>query len=613
MFQRKREAEMKRRIACSSWKLWRGFESVAKLACTLCLAACMFLGGVQLSHGQVHFRIRSDDTQPLNANAGWGAALDTNATIEAQKKFRIRFEIEDRSSNGNFKLQYRRNAAGWNDALGYPDNDPDNAPSTPEVWVVTSSQYNDGDPTADVLAGSSQPFVRGVAKEKPSTGKIDLRRGHTEVEFAIVIPTFYDGAKQNGTGDTFDFRLVRSDNTVISGAFADPRVTLTVPAGLIGATYVESPNRIGPFKDGNGNLYAVLEPAETDNVFMVIKSADGGRTWKEQDGANRPDTDDLESVDAVLAGDELYIAHHGGKSVVLHVFRVSTHPDKPDTYRLTDEPIAGPITYEEQSVALEVLSGGKIRCFYARTIGNRGRIFYKTRDGKWGAEQSLDTQADADFYGVAAVRGASDKVHIVYYADNGNVYHRSLTSADILSERKSLTADAGTARSNRVPFMPPVFWDEAGDEKIMVGYRKATDQRIYTRIITNDAAPGIESRASDNPVSNDQAQSRQPTANLANDGSTVYLHYADAATEDIFRDVYTPNAGWGLDVEERDGVEADLIRGLVFTHSKGNPAARVIGYLVDNGSDGYTGTVRYYEYQLSPPRGAMPSVPRRND
>jgi hypothetical protein len=150
--------------------------------------------------------------------------------------------------------------------------------------------------------------------------------------------------------------------------------------------------------------------------------------------------------------------------------------------------------------------------------------------------------------------------------------------------------------------MPPVYWDEGGDEKIMVGYKKAADGRIYTKIITNDGRPGPESVASDRAVNNDQAQSCQPTANLANDGSTVYLHYADAAKEDIFRDVYTPKTGWGADVEEQDGVEADLLRGVVLTHSPVNGGAKVVGYLFDNGSDGYTGTVRYAEYPIRAPK-----------
>ena len=564
------------------------------VVCTVCL-----ITAAAMCDGQVHFRIRSDDTRTLNEDAGWVAATDVSAAMEAQRKFRIRFEIEEAGARAeNYRLQYNKNGTGWKDAEGYRDDNPNKAPSTPEVWAVPSARYSDGDPTTDLLTASAAAFVPGGGKESPVTGEIRLGGQHTEVEFALVIPTFHDGARQNKTGDVFEFRLVRSDATAVAGTVANPRVTLVVPAGLIGGTYVESPNRIGPFRDGNGNLYAIMEPTETDNVFMVIKSADGGRTWTEQDGAHRPRTDDLESVDAVLAGDELHIAHHGGKQVVYHVFRVSTHGGNPDTYRLTDEVIAGPITYEEQSVAMEVLSNGRVRCIYARTVGGRGRIFFRTRDARWGAEQSLDMQADVGFFGVAAVRGASDKVHIVYSATDGSIYHRSLSSGDALSERRLLAKDGGITRAERVPLMPPVYWQEAGSEKIMVGYRKAADGRIYTRIITDDGRPGAESAASDRAVSNDQAQSRQPTANLVVDGATVYLHYADAATEDIFRDVHTSARGWGADVKEQDGVEADLIRGAAFTHSPANGGRRVIGYLFDDGSDGYTGTVRYKELPI---------------
>ena len=73
----------------------------------------------------------------------------------------------------------------------------------------------------------------------------------------------------------------------------------------------------------------------------------------------------------MLAGDELHIAHDRGQTNCLLCFRVSTHRGNADTYPLTDELVAGPITYEEQSVALEVLSDGRVRCFYARTVGYR--------------------------------------------------------------------------------------------------------------------------------------------------------------------------------------------------------------------------------------------------
>jgi hypothetical protein len=55
----------------------------------------IYLAAASAPHAEVHFWIRSDDSQALNADAGWEAALDANASMEAQKKFRIRFEIED--------------------------------------------------------------------------------------------------------------------------------------------------------------------------------------------------------------------------------------------------------------------------------------------------------------------------------------------------------------------------------------------------------------------------------------------------------------------------------------------------------------------------------------
>jgi hypothetical protein len=331
---------------------------------------------------------------------------------------------------------------------------------------------------------------------------------------------------------------------------------------------------------------------------MVIKSADGGRTWQEQDPQNRPRTNDLESVDAVLANDELHIAHHGGKRVVYHVFRVSSHPAHPDTYRVRDEPIAAPITYAEQSVALELAPDGKVHCFYARTVGARGGVYYRTRGATWGPEQSLDQEPGSSFYGVAAVRGTRGGIHAVYASDQGLVYHRSLSADGVLSPPQLLTAEAGLKREDRVPLMPPVSWDQDGQEMLMVGYRKAADGRLYTRVLANGGPAGPEEPASSRPVSNDQAQSRQPTASLANDGPAVYLLYADAASEEIYLNVYTPGSGWGADRLERPGFEADLIRAAVFTHSAKNGGRKVLGYLVDNGSDGYTGTVRYEETPL---------------
>ena len=73
------------------------------------------------------------------------------------------------------------------------------------------------------------------------------------------------------------------------------RVTLRVPDGLLGGTYVETPGVLGPWQGEDGTLYFPMEPAETFNVLMMVASTDGGASWAEVDGDNRPVTDDLDA------------------------------------------------------------------------------------------------------------------------------------------------------------------------------------------------------------------------------------------------------------------------------------------------------------------------------
>jgi hypothetical protein len=74
------------------------------------------------------------------------------------------------------------------------------------------------------------------------------------------------------------------------GAYSNPVLRMVIPPGHVGGTFVETPGRIGPWQASNGDLYFIMEPAETDNLFMMIKSTDDGATWREVDGARRPPT-----------------------------------------------------------------------------------------------------------------------------------------------------------------------------------------------------------------------------------------------------------------------------------------------------------------------------------
>ena len=159
---------------------------------------------------------------------------------------------------------------------------------TPRVSIVSCSAYEHGAETTNVLTGSSARFQAGAgissAERTPSSSAAG---SHAEFEWALVIRRYADGAVANEEGDSFELRMVDAGGAVFGGS-RNPVLRLTIPPGHVGGTFVETPGRIGPWQARNGDLYFIMEPAETDNVFMMIKSTDNGATWREVDGANRP-------------------------------------------------------------------------------------------------------------------------------------------------------------------------------------------------------------------------------------------------------------------------------------------------------------------------------------
>src|SRR5690606_36253999 len=140
-----------------------------------------------------------------------------------------------------------------------------------------------------------------------------------------------DNAIMNEDGDTFDFRMVDLAGQPV-GPAAGARVHLEVPAGLVGGTFPETPGRLGPWQASNGDLYFTIEPAETDNVLMVVKSTDGGVSWREVDGSSRPDEDDLEGFATVFHDGWIHMLHQPTADVFHHAFRTSEVPAVSDSW-----------------------------------------------------------------------------------------------------------------------------------------------------------------------------------------------------------------------------------------------------------------------------------------
>ena len=221
--------------------------------------------------GQTAFRVRADFMAPLNSDQGWAAGLNENATVHADRPFRVRFEVEPAARSAaprHFRLQYRRNADGWTDleAHDFPHPESENA-KTPRVSLVSCAAYSNGAPTSNLLPGSTTAFQAGTGVALADRTAAWSGAGHGEFEWALVVRRFADGAVTNDEGDTFELRMVGADGTLLNSD-RNPVLRLAISPGHVGGTFVETPGRIGPWRAGNGDLYFNMEPAETSNLFI---------------------------------------------------------------------------------------------------------------------------------------------------------------------------------------------------------------------------------------------------------------------------------------------------------------------------------------------------------
>jgi hypothetical protein len=553
----------------------------------------------------LHTRVRAD-LDGLNSEAsGWIAAEDAdNFDVDWGTIVRIRARVSETAGyGGNKTLKWQVNR----ESGGFVDVGTGNGDSTSPGIAVVSNQFDDTDTiNTQYLTSGGGSFVNGEGDEDSSIStSIDSEETEFETAFMIMFP--FDGPTFNADGDSLEFRLVENDGTVFSGT--DNTVTITVndPGNnYLGGTYSETPGHV-IWADGNKNIYALIETAETDPNLMMMKSTDGGTNWTEQDGTNRPTQVDMEAVSGILENDRIYIAHSDqGDDIYHHVFVVSTDGSNPDTWETTDEAVTTGITLNQnpQIAAIERRSDGDKIIFYLRNNGSYDHAYYKIDSGAgWGSEQTLDTEASHHCKGLTTVRGASDLIHIFYNMNDltdAAVYHNSLNSSDTLSGREVIDSTIAWHTKHRWNFTTPVYWDDGGDEMIMIVY-KDTDDYLYSVVVENDASPDARKAASDNTVLADPGttDSQQTVADLSLDGSDIYLHYADLTTSDLFRDKNSNNGSWGTDVEEQDALNITWLRTTIFTHSAGNGGAKVVGQLYDNGSDGGTGYIFYREYEIA--------------
>ncbi|KPQ01970.1 MAG: hypothetical protein HLUCCO03_06065 [Marinobacter sp. HL-58] len=462
-------------------------------------------------------------------------------------------------------------------------------PRTPRVSIMASETFQHGEPTTDLLPGSSQDFTGGAGISfADKTPAWSGQRGQSEWEWPLVIRRFADGAVTNNDGDTFEFRMVDADGQPLQGD--NPTVTATVPEGHLGGTFVETPARIGPWQASNGDLYFAMEPSETYNLLMTVKSTDGGKSWTEVDGANRPATGDLEGFAATLSGDTIHMLHQTSDDVWHHAFRTSDHPTQPDSWAIQDERLASPEEPPTQVADIAVRSDGSIVGVY----GGPEKIHFKVRspDGRWGDETVIDEGIAPDLSGPMMVVGKDDVIHLAYTGNDGTAWYRRMLPDGGLTPRERLATGLGTDSEDIGSILPLVYMPQT--DTVSIIYRLETG-RLWERRVAGDGSLSEPVKVSDHKVVQNAVDADQTGADAIADGNTVHVLFIEEESRDLFHTRTDSEGNWQPATPQVDNINAQWVRGARLT-SDGEGST--YGFVYDAGADGGSGMNRYGEIKL---------------
>ncbi|MFZ7095681.1 sialidase family protein [Luteimonas dalianensis] len=537
---------------------------------------------------QTSFRIRSDLHAPLDADAGWAAEEGAAAVIQADRPFRIRFEVEAGPQDTGaryFELQYRRNGGEWEDVeagdFPYPFNE------TPPVSTVSTPAYGNGAVIGDLLGGSQLPFGGGAGVGLDTLAPAWRGSGvHGEWEWALVIRAFADGAVQHADGGRFEFRMVGEKGCLgIPASLAT--VTLQVPPGHIGGTFIETPGPIGPWQASNGDLYFMIEPSETYNVLMMIKSSDGGRTWREVDPANRPLTDDLEGFSSALHEGTVHMLHQTSDDVWHHAFHTSDHTGAPDTWAVRDERLASPVEPPTQVAALAARSDGSLVAVYGQDA--KLELNIRSAAGAWGTAQLIDHPGAQVISGPMLATGHDDRVHLAYTVD-GTAWHRTVAADGQLGEAHQLATGLLAGVDHAVGSILPLAY-LPDSRSLVVVYRLANGE-LWSRRADGDGRFGEPARVSARRVVQSAIDADQTGADVAVVGGAAHVLFIEESTGDVYHVAGTADGGWAPERLLHGEVDAQWVRGSEVRRADGTV---VYGHVFDAGSDGGSGMNRYDE------------------
>ncbi|PQJ34910.1 hypothetical protein BSZ35_10160 [Salinibacter sp. 10B] len=535
---------------------------------------------------QTAFRVRSDADVGLNADAGWAGPLNEPATLPVEAPFRLRFEVEtplDAPFVERFRLQYRRNGGAWRPVLT-ADFPYATSEVTPRVSVTSTAAYENLADATDLLDGSTASYAGGKGVRLSGQGPALPDHGvQSEWEWPLVIRRYADGAATNEDGDTFEFRMVDVKGRPLA-AESTPKITATIPPRLLGGTYPETPGRLGPWEMSDGSLYFLMEPAESYNKLMTVKSTDGGDTWREVDGAHRPASGDLEGFASAVHDGTIHMLHQIDAGVLHHSFRTTDHPNNPDRWAVRDDTVATPGEPPVQVASITARSDGSLVGIY----GGPEHIHYTIRspDGTWGEETTIPSETGDPLSGPQSVRGTDDTVHLAYTRRDGTAWYRRIRPDGSLSAPQQISSKLGTAETDVGSVLPLVHLPETNTTAIL--YRRA-DSTLWARRADADGQLSAPVQVTERAVVQNAADSDQVGADAVAIGSSIHVLFIENGTGHLYHTRSDTAGTWTPATLQVDSVNAQWVRGQPVRQG------RAYGYVYDAGSNGGSGMNWYGE------------------
>jgi predicted small lipoprotein YifL len=463
-------------------------------------------------------------------------------------------------------------------------------PRSPSTSIIAAGSFAHAAATENLLAGSDLPFKSGagISFSAATPGWIGSE-SHGEWEFPLVIRRFSDGAAMNEDGDRFEYRLTHETGQPLQ-ANHQASVILKVPDGHLGGTFVETPMRLGPWQANDGSLYFLMEPAETWNALMAVKSEDGGRSWREMDAAHRPETGDLEGFASRLIDDQIHCLHQTSDEVVYHVFRTADHPQLPDTWAIRDEWLASPEEPPTQVADLAVRTDGSVVAVY----GSGETIQYQIRspEGGWGEPTLIDPRLTSKLSGPTVVLGPGDVVHLAYTSGDGSAWYRRILPDGSLTEPTRIASGLGTTSDDAGSILPLVYLEAMNEVSLL--YRLATGQ-LWERRLTarGDWQPPI--RVTSRSVVQNAVDSEQTGADVIPFGDSLQVLFIDSSSGQLYHTSRDNQKEWTQPNRVMDDTGIQWVRGALIKNQEGRLS---YGYVIDAGADGGSGMNRYGEIPL---------------